>query len=255
MSKVFIPLSKSVRFWPEFLDEVDFLDQIGVHKYESMVNDKALEISGELIYFEELSFSLFGFKNIVFALANQGEYTILPYVAKIKPDFLLSLPDLNLSALIKTNFLIPMENINGTWTKKLEPDSTPKPLALTLGGIGIDVDLKGNLDFNTNNANISLDTIQLGETGIIIEVSDIIPYFSNTNSPPNLPSSFRGVGIESLSVLLPPFWTKTPNQSIDITGKNLLIGTGGFSGTIGLDGDSSGVGHLPGRPSGSVCYL
>ena len=36
---------------------------------------------------------------------------------------------------------------------------------------------------------------------------------------------------------LPPFWTKTPNQSIDITGKNLLIGTGGFSGTIGLDGN------------------
>ena len=117
----------------------------------------------------------------------------------------------------------------------------------TKGGIGFDTEVSVSFD-------PAYPTAQIGKTGITIGFTKAyLDLSQKTNIPQadaaSYPTDFIGVFIEQATIGLPPFWTKTPNQSIDITGKNLLIGTGGFSGTIGLDGDSSGVGHLPGRLS------
>ena len=51
------------------------------------------------------------------------------------------------------------------------------------------------------------------------------------------PDDFQGVYCERTTVTLPPKWFKnqTPETTAEIFGTNLLIGTGGISGTLGLE--------------------
>ena len=86
---------------------------------------------------------------------------------------------------------------------------------------------------------------QIGKTGLTIGFTEAkLDLSRQTNIPEadaaGYPTDFVGVYIQEASIGLPAFWMDNSTTGFGIIGKDLLIGTGGFSGTICLH-DSAGV--------------
>ena len=99
----------------------------------------------------------------------------------------------------------------------------------TESGIGFNENFTAELNFPS----------QIGNTGLIIDLDNAKLDISRQKNIPeaNLdgrPNDFVGVYIEQASITLPEKWFKNQPVAPQIFGKNLLIGTGGISGTIGL---------------------
>jgi hypothetical protein len=82
---------------------------------------------------------------------------------------------------------------------------------------------------------------QIGNTGLTLGFLNAKLDLSRDKNIPEAisdgrPDDFIGVFIEEATIGFPAFWKKDEGASTaEITGKRLLIGTGGISGTIGLD--------------------
>ena len=100
----------------------------------------------------------------------------------------------------------------------------------TQGDVGFHQELSASLNYPS----------QIGNTGIVIDFTNAkLDLSRNTNIPDadaaGYPIDFIGVYVQEASIGLPAFWNADPAASnVHIIGKDLLIGTGGFSGTICL---------------------
>lgn len=113
----------------------------------------------------------------------------------------------------------------------------------TEGGIGFDKELSVSFSPDYPKA-------QIGNTGLTIGFENAkLDLSAETNIPEatadGRPNSFKGVYIEQASIGLPSFIKDdddNPNPGgIEIVGKHLIIGTGGLSGTIGLETTGGGL--------------
>lgn len=102
----------------------------------------------------------------------------------------------------------------------------------TESGIGFEEELGLNLNYDS----------QIGNTGLIIEFTDAKLDLSRTKNIieadlDGRSPDFVGIFVKRVSIKLPEKWFKnqTPGSSAKIFGDNLLIGTGGVSGVIGLE--------------------
>lgn len=102
-------------------------------------------------------------------------------------------------------------------------------------GVGYNMDLVGNLQPTYN---------EIGNTGLLIQLEKLKLDISEKVNIPEAevdgrPENFRGVYADALSVTLPAKWfksgTNTNGSTLRIGGYNLLIGTGGVSGTFALE--------------------
>ena len=90
---------------------------------------------------------------------------------------------------------------------------------------------------------------EIGNTGIYVELESIkLDLRTDTNIPEadadGRPDNFMGIYAESVSITLPKKWfsdNSGETSTLEIAGSNLLIGTGGISGTIGLYAINSGT--------------
>ncbi len=130
--------------------------------------------------------------------------------------------------------LIPLDGIGG------EPLPDPAQAMLTFdpgpffyrteGGIGYDETLGA-----------SLDPAQIGNTGFEIEITEARLDISRTTNIPEAtadgrPDDFVGVFVEKATLKLPPLFHQDDGSSTAaIVGRKLLIGTGGLSGSVGLE--------------------
>jgi hypothetical protein len=105
----------------------------------------------------------------------------------------------------------------------------------TQKGIGYNMDLVGDLKPVFS---------EIGNTGLLLQLQKLkIDISDKVNIPEadadGRPEDFRGVYAEALSVTLPSKWFKsganTTGSTLRIGGYNLLIGTGGLSGTFALE--------------------
>ena len=79
---------------------------------------------------------------------------------------------------------------------------------------------------------LSLGAVQIGDTGVVVEIDGVRPYFSRKQKPPTgAARGFRGLAITSVKLHLPND-LDVPLAPTDLTFSNMLIGTGGFSGKI-----------------------
>lgn len=96
------------------------------------------------------------------------------------------------------------------------------------------------------NMDLSLSTVtpvQIGNTGLILNIHNLKIDLSTTSNFPEAdadgrPLEFMGVYTEQADILLPSNWFIKDDgviQTLKISGKHLLIGTGGISGTIALE--------------------
>lgn len=105
----------------------------------------------------------------------------------------------------------------------------------TQKGIGYNMDLVGDL---------APQYSEIGNTGLLLQLQKLkIDLSDKVNIPEadadGRPEDFRGVYADALSVTLPAKWfktgTNTNGSTLRIGGYNLLIGTGGLSGTFALE--------------------
>ncbi|MBT1689821.1 hypothetical protein, partial [Dawidia soli] len=110
----------------------------------------------------------------------------------------------------------------------------------------------GSLRYSTDNglefsgeSSFSFTKSQIGNTGLTIEFDNMKLDLSRKKNIPEAladgrPDDFIGVYIQEATIGLPPkLFQNNPDQGnppeVAIKGRNLLIGTGGISGTIGLE--------------------
>ena len=228
----FAPISRSINFWPSFFgDTPEWLDKVGFIDYEIYEIDSARTVSGQLAILTRIAFPLFGIPGLELAFLNSGGMTVVDFNATTYPGFGLSLSNLNVSLFVKNNWLIPVElNTSGEWVPIME-GGEQKAFAVTLGGVSINYVLPDSLEFDTSNLNATIDTIELGNTGIVLEMTGITPYLSSQQVHPPGHPHFKGVGIENISIHLPFEFDETNSTGVFI-GENIYIGNTGFSGRL-----------------------
>ncbi|MDR2207253.1 MAG: hypothetical protein LBE36_13975 [Flavobacteriaceae bacterium] len=147
--------------------------------------------------------------------------------------------------------LIPAANPNAPLTEQ-EPKAVftfAEALfyADTTQGFGYNMDLVIN----------SISPVQIGNTGLILDIHNLKIDLSTTSNFPEAdldgrPPEFMGVYTEQTDIILPKKWFSkdtTSNQTLKISGKHFLIGTGGISGTIALEAIDTG------NPPGTEDYF
>ncbi|MEM6269568.1 MAG: hypothetical protein AAF998_09030 [Bacteroidota bacterium] len=104
-------------------------------------------------------------------------------------------------------------------------------------GIGFDEELVVTLDPIYN---------QIGNTGLGISLDYAKLDLSRTENIPEAdadgrPADFVGVYIREATISFPAAWNEDPASTGVVFGRDMIIGTGGFSGTLGLEAKSSGT--------------
>ncbi|MGA9773955.1 MAG: hypothetical protein WBV94_33295 [Blastocatellia bacterium] len=258
----FAPLSRTLPYWPsDIFGQPEFLEEIGVRDFEVQGADDQLSMIGTLIWVREISFDLPLINGFSVALLSGNGFTAVPFEIDILPEFVIRIPDISIAFRLDTKLLRPVQQVNQKWVPINDTDGKPKPAELRFTGIGVQVDLDGNLELLIPSGAPmgSLGAVQIGNTGIVVELEGLAPYFSVKQTPPaGAPSGFRGVKIDSLKVYLPDDFN-IPAAPGNLHAENLLLGTGGFSGTIGATWTSNfangqytgnGAGTLFGIPFG-----
>ncbi|MFN3444490.1 MAG: hypothetical protein ACK44D_02015, partial [Bacteroidia bacterium] len=185
----------------------------------------------------------------------------------IKPSFKASL---KLSAALEfpRSILVPVYDQNGNHPTNpaLTPNPKPAPYSvipadatgspkvlLNMGEALFYVDSDTGLGYSKD---ITLSTnlpAQIGNTGFIINFENVkIDVSTQTNIPEatadGRPNDFVGVFMGEAEIILPSSFTKATTSTIPgtnalrkIVGKNILAGTGGFSGIVGLETNVAGA--------------
>jgi hypothetical protein len=144
--------------------------------------------------------------------------------------------NLGICVVIPRNVLLPLLS-----DQTVDPDPNAKlTLELSAGNLSFQVGsgLRFNEELSFSFAPPHVGGL-IGKTGISIGFDKVfIDFRKDSNIPAadaaGFPPDFMGAFIPNSVIGLPSFWTVESNQQVIITGKNLLIGTGGISGKIGL---------------------
>ncbi|MBT1690864.1 hypothetical protein, partial [Dawidia soli] len=156
------------------------------------------------------------------------------------------------------------------------PRSVLKPIDPETNEVIEDENIKSQLVFNAGSLNFSSENgiefeeassfsfakSLIGNTGITLEFENVKLDLSRTSSiteaaDAGYSEDFVGVFIEEATIGLPPkLFQNNPDQAnppeVAIKGRNLLIGTGGISGTIGLETTGSPFSAKIGKMTASL---
>jgi hypothetical protein len=155
----------------------------------------------------------------------------------LTPEFSIKLNDLALGLYFPRKFLIPVDQ-NDDLIPEGSNNDTSK-LEVSVGQIIYST--KNGFHFNGLSPTINLTRSSIGKTGIIISCQQAKLDLSRTTNIPEAdaegrPVDFVGVYAQEAVIGLPAQWfDQDSGATLGIFGRNLLIGTGGISGTIGLE--------------------
>lgn len=163
-------------------------------------------------------------------------------------QFSISIEELSAGLQFPRKWLVPVytgdQNVPGL---ELD-DPLPEPYATILKfNIGsLTYFSKEGFNFN-ETYDFEINRSIIGNTGLIVEFDGLKIDLSRDKNIPEAdsdgrPETFMGVFAEYAAIALPSRWfNNVDNTTLQIAGRNLLIGTGGISGTIALET----VGGLP----------
>lgn len=112
---------------------------------------------------------------------------------------------------------------------------------------------KGGFEFNQVNS-FELNRSMIGKTGLIVEFDGFKVDLSRGSNIPEAdadgrPVEFQGIYADLVAITLPKKWfNNVDNTTLRVVGRNLLIGTGGVSGTIALE-------TVGGQPNNGAAYM
>ncbi len=151
---------------------------------------------------------------------------------------------LGLEVAIPRSFLLPLQPSGEPYAEPSKYVLRTEPAQFTFdtrGSFGIDQSTQVTTGIDTDQG-VSGPTVQIGNSGFTFQVDNVwLDLSRTTNIQPiqdaGYPADFRGVFIEEIEVGFPPILTQNgnPTEQAILKGRNLIIGSGGFSGTIGLE--------------------
>lgn len=162
---------------------------------------------------------------------------------------------LSLGLQFPTKWLTPVytgiEDVSGLDLDDPLPDPFRTFLSFNVGSLGY----SSERGFQFNQANtFSINRSIIGKTGLIVDFQGLKVDLSRDSNIPEAdyddrPPTFMGAFAQYASITLPARWFNSiDNTTLRIAGYNLLIGTGGISGTIGIE-------TVNGTPSPGDDYL
>ncbi|OJJ15925.1 hypothetical protein BKI52_37025 [marine bacterium AO1-C] len=149
------------------------------------------------------------------------------------PELAFSINDINLGMKLPRKVFKPVDQDGN-------PIPEPAKSALIFHAGSLHFSSQKGLIFEKSNR-FDFQKSEILNTGIVIEINQLkLDLSEKTNIPEadldNRSDIFRGFYAETATVTLPPKWFKdVNNDTAQIAGRNLLVGTGGLSGTIALE--------------------
>lgn len=190
-----------------------------------------------------------GFENLSLLFKRWlGEFSQETLMNLFIPKFSVSIKVLEIALAFPRTWLKP---VNPVTFEVIDDENLKSMLTFNVGSMQYSSETGFKF---INPGAFSLTPSQIGNTGIICNFTNIFFDFDRSSNIPQVISAggaidFIGIFIEQAEIFLPKKWFSNPNSgeyppgftSIppipSIKGTNLLIGTGGISGTIGLFGN------------------
>lgn len=157
----------------------------------------------------------------------------------LKPQFDASIT-LGAGLEFPRNILLPVDD-NGA------PKPEPNKVMLTFGSAEFFFSTTRGIGYDTALTVTMNHKAQIGQTGLGIELSSAkLDLSRNTNIPEadqdGRSPEFIGAYIQEAAITLPNFLQPdNANSTARLVGRNMIIGTGGFSGTVGLEAKTGGT--------------
>jgi len=153
------------------------------------------------------------------------------------PKIFASLNNLSLALSFPRTWLKPIDTNTG---EAYEDENIKSMLRFNVGSLHFSTE--NGFRFENESA-FSFDKSEIGNTGLTLYFDNMKLDLSRTSNIPEAaaagyPDDFVGVFVESAEIGLPKKWFSDNNSTLNIVGSNLLIGTGGISGTIGIEAGS-----------------
>src|SRR5690554_843417 len=180
------------------------------------------------------------------------DITIEQVKALLIPQFSLELQGISMSLEFPRNILQPLKETSpGVW--EVDDTEVGTPPQLIKAGVNF---TSGPVRFDTQTGfdiaideglQIDLPRCRIGNTNIDIEFIKVKLDLSRTKNIPEAiadgrPDDFIGAYITEGTVYLPTFWNQNDGDSTaELKTRNFLVGTGGVSGTIGLEAKTAGT--------------
>lgn len=165
------------------------------------------------------------------------ERDIEEYVKEIiTPKISASINDLTLALEFPERYLIPIDEMG----KIIE--GAKSQLQFHVGSLGFSTETGFTFE---NQSSFTFTRSLIANTGLSLYFDNAkIDFRKDSNIPEataaGYADDFVGVYIETAEIGLPAEWGHDDASTAVITGKNLLIGTGGFSGTVGMFAKTEG---------------
>ncbi|MBW8879533.1 MAG: hypothetical protein JF614_31760 [Acidobacteria bacterium] len=121
------------------------------------------------------------------------------------------------------------------------------PTMVTFDVASLSYSTAKGLEFDlAQNLNINFPRSEILKTGLILDVHGLKVDFSRTTNIPEAiadgrSADFVGVYVMDGTISFPAFWNEDAGSTAKIKARNLLIGTGGFSGTLALEATVANV--------------
>jgi YVTN family beta-propeller protein len=231
----FVSLSDTLPYWPtQLFSEPDFLDEIGVAHCSLVDSKNALTFNGTLIWVREIVAGVPGLEGLSIALLSTGGHTEVPFEIDLVPDIGVRLTQITFSFRFTSELLKPVQLQNGKWVVQHDAQGNVEPAEIVLGGVGLNIDSGGDfkLLMPSGAPALSLGPTQIGESGLVVEIDELSPYFYRGQvRPAGLPADFRGFTADSIKLYLPSD-LDIPLAPQSLTFTDVRIGTGGFSGKM-----------------------
>ena len=161
----------------------------------------------------------------------------------IKLNFRISIDELSAGLQFPRKWLIPVYTNNLPPIPNVDIDD-PLPegyySVLKFNVATLEYSSIGGFKFEKTSS-VELNRSMIGTTGLIVEFAGLkIDLSRDSNIPEanidNRPENFMGVYASKAAITLPKNWfNNVDNTTLQVVGRNLLIGTGGVSGTVALE--------------------
>ena len=182
-----------------------------------------------------------------------GDFSIESIRALLTPDVSASVDALSVGIQFPSAVLREVD-ASGDPVPDPQNPGEDKPAVLKFDIASLQYSTGKGLEFElAQNLNVSFPRSELLRTGFILDIHDLkLDLSRKTNIPEAVadgrPDDFVGVYVKDGTISFPAFWNHSSNSTGVIKARNLLVGTGGISGTLGLEAVAAGVSSPPSAP-------
>lgn len=232
--------------WPATLFELPDLALFDDVWIEPLVveTEPDITVATALLFETSLELGIPGLDAVRLVIAPSGSATSFMLRFASAPVPAISLVNVPLALRFRGDLLRPVRKAapDAQGVEAWEVDPTREFIDLQIATATITVDFDGNIAVDVGPG-LNLPPAMIGDSGVVVEASEIGIFLDATRPPPGKPAGWRGVHIAHAAVHLPAGLSETVGTlSMD----DAFIGNGGFSGEVALDWTPALAGTLLG---------